>query len=1124
MKKILALCVVVHLVSGFARADVLLRQGYGGQAGKDIVKVSGVKGGHARIVTQSVSGGLVVCIGAENPEFVAGLRADEKYLVHCLDVDQKNVDKARKYIQEKGLYGKVSVNVFDGNNLPYADNLVNLIVVNSAIRVPHSEIERVLVPRGVAVIKEEGNKDLISRISYPVSRIRNGFVKITKPVPPSIDEWTHWTHAADGNMVSKDQLVGPPRHVQWAVGPMWQRHHGMIPSFWGAVTSSGRIFYIADEAPMGVSGIPGIWRLIARDAFNGKLLWKRDIPKWGPTTWGYYTASHGMRFHHPINIRKRMIVVGDRLYVTLAFDSSVSALDAGTGEILKTYEGTEYADEIVMHKGVLYVSANDRPLMPWPGKGTALMPTERQELARKTVVALDPESGKKLWESKPFAGISAGRGRMEPQSHLNLTVSDQGVFVVVEKGIFCLEPETGTVRWTSPRLFMLDPKIMGAHFYNVNMHSVVCYEGVCFVSHPHQTGKEADLQALSPETGEELWRYTCGPSGFSDGPNLFGINGLIWVVAYVEGEPPKGRKYHIDPREYLGLDPKTGAVKDRLSVQAVFEDVPHHHRCYPDKATENYMILGRRGAEFVNMDGSGISFHHWARNGCRQGPTLANGLFYRFPDSCRCFIGYQPRGFYAFASEASVGLFKERLTEENPLIKGPCYAEATQGKPAYAGREAGLVKSEAKEDNQKRDTHHASRITQKDWPTFRHDPMRSSTTPASVPGELKVAWKKKFGSNVSPPVIADGIVYLSRIDEHQIVALDAVSGAEKWTHIAGAKVDSPPTIYGNLLLYGARNGWVHCLRASDGELVWRFRAAPGDRLIMAYDQLESSWPVSGSVLVEDGKAVFTAGHSALLDGGLYIYVLDVETGKLIEKKKYSLEQKDSISKVNSDGAFSGILALGDKGVMIREKVFRLDTSLKTGSSPDKSGRDKIPAMETLSGFHDSQWFYRTRWIAGEATGVLLACDVDASYYVKANNYRGNTSFFFPKGSSDAGVAGGSVKNGKHSDSKYDGVALGRAEGKKKVWEHETFLVCPWSMVVTEKNLFVAGFSLEIDNADPWAAFEGRKGGILTVMDKETGKKISEYKLDSPPVWNGMAAVEGKLFISCMDGSIVCFGE
>ena len=85
----------------------------------------------------SVKGGLVVHIGCGDGKLTAALRANDSYLVHGLDADAKNVEKAREHIRSLNLYGKVTVEHFTepdvvgaGKRLPYTDNLVNLIVVD----------------------------------------------------------------------------------------------------------------------------------------------------------------------------------------------------------------------------------------------------------------------------------------------------------------------------------------------------------------------------------------------------------------------------------------------------------------------------------------------------------------------------------------------------------------------------------------------------------------------------------------------------------------------------------------------------------------------------------------------------------------------------------------------------------------------------------------------------------------------------------------------------------------------------------------------------------------------------------------------------------------------------------
>jgi len=50
---------------------------------------------------------------------------------------------------------------------------------------------------------------------------------------------------------------------------------------------------------------------------------------------------------------------------------------------------------------------------------------------------------------------------------------------------------------------------------------------------------------------------------------------------------------------------------------------------------------------------------------------------------------------------------------------------------------------------------------------------------------------------------------------------------------------------------------------------------------------------------------------------------------------------------------------------------------------------------------------------------------------------------------------------------------------------------------------------------------GVKGGVLSVTDKADGKVLSEFELDSAPVFDGMIAADKKLFISMVDGSVIC---
>ena len=105
-----------------------------------------------------VSAGFVVHLGAGDGSLTAALRQNNLIQVHGLEADPAKVAIARNQIRAAGDYGEVSVVKFSGRQLPYVDNLVNLFVTANSGDVPMTEIVRVLVPNGVAMVKGADGK------------------------------------------------------------------------------------------------------------------------------------------------------------------------------------------------------------------------------------------------------------------------------------------------------------------------------------------------------------------------------------------------------------------------------------------------------------------------------------------------------------------------------------------------------------------------------------------------------------------------------------------------------------------------------------------------------------------------------------------------------------------------------------------------------------------------------------------------------------------------------------------------------------------------------------------------------------------------------------------------------
>ena len=390
----LSLVLLLFMVSGVAQAD----EDATARAG-EILDATGVQGG------------LVVHLGCGDGTLTAALHASDSFLVHGLDRDAANVAQARAYVRSAGLYGPVSVEHFTGERLTYTDNLVRLIVTEDLDGVPMEEVMRVLCPNGTALIRQG---DI--------------WAMKVKPWPDAIDEWTHALHGPDNNAVAHDTVVGPPRHLQWVSDPQWARSHDHLSSTSAVVSSAGRVFAIMDEGSAAAVALAPNWHLIARDAFSGVLLWKRKVEPWEGHLRGFRSG--------PAAIQRRLVAVGDTVYVTLGYGKKVTALDAATGETKRTYKETQDALEIVCADGVLYVIAG-----PAVGHGAEVLAHDQGRYATylspggKRLLAIEAGTGKLLWEK-----ADADTSELMPMA---LAVHDGRLFFENTQELICLDAGTG---------------------------------------------------------------------------------------------------------------------------------------------------------------------------------------------------------------------------------------------------------------------------------------------------------------------------------------------------------------------------------------------------------------------------------------------------------------------------------------------------------------------------------------------------------------------------------------------------------------------------------------------------------------------------------------------------------
>ncbi len=1049
------------------------------------------------LAATGVKGGLVVHVGCGDGKLTAALRANDRYLVHGLDTDVGKVDQARRHIQSLGAYGQVSVDHFDGKQLPYVRDMVNLLVASDLGKVTMDEVRRVLAPDGVAYVKE----------AQPGKAVPQ-WTKTVKPRPADIDEWSHFLHDATGNAVANDRQIGPPRRLRWVAGPKWARSHEFPSSVSAVVTAGGRIFTILDEGPTGVFlKLPQRCKLVARDAANGVLLWKVPMRQW-QAKFGTGTGNR-WNIHH--TIPRRLIAAGDRVYVTLQFLASpVSVLDAATGEILtEALEGTKGADEMILSDGVLIVKIT---------KKRSVGATARFSKAAldDTLAAVDVKTGKQLWRKE---GI-----RVVPYA-----LSAQGGRVIYHdmEDLVCVDARTGKQIWRTPNRIA---STVGGGSTLVISDGVVLYHGHGQAkataggkekkADPPKKRRRASqgglyLTALSLDKGKFLWRHggRRGWAGACTQPtDLFVTNGIVWCGSF------------------SGRDIKTGEVKKTVSVDKLISP-GHHYRCHRGKATVRYLILPKRGAEFVDVEGDNHMRVDWLRAPCFTGPTPANGLFYAPSDQCFCYPGVKVNGYLALSADL---VDKLKPSTAANLHRGPAYGKVTAANPQS-----------------------------KDWPMYRRDGQRSGSTKTAVPTKLGKKWEIELACKGSPPVVVGDRLWLAEKDAHRIRCLNAADGKDVWSFTAGGRIDSAPTVHDGMVLFGCRDGSVYCLRATDGALVWRFRAAPGPERMVSYEQVESVWPVQGSVLVQNGVVYFAAGRSSFLDGGIIVYALDAKTGKVLHS--HHLEgpwpdiKKDVGTPFAMEGALPDLLVSDGKDLYMQRikfdaKLKRLAT--KRGSSLGEldMGPNHLVATGGFlddSGYDRIFWMYSKRWPGfymaqhSPKAGQLVVFDDTTTYAVKYFYRRIQWSpVFYPAAqgyllfADDNDNQPGFLERGKKpldwlpkgaATDKYRrggrGVEKGTGYVRQQPAKWQKMLpVRIRAMVLAGKHLIVAGPPDVAPADDPLAAFEGRKGARLWVVSAADGKKVAEYKLGRVPAFDGMIAAGGRLYLATEDGHLICMGK
>jgi hypothetical protein len=340
------------------------------------------------------------------------------------------------------------------------------------------------------------------------------------------------------------------------------------------------------------------------------------------------------------------------------------------------------------------------------------------------------------------------------------------------------------------------------------------------------------------------------------------------------------------------------------------------------------------------------------------------------------------------------------------------------------------------------------------------------------------------------------------------------------------------------VVFGCADGWIYCLDLTDGSMAWRFLAAPCDRQHVAFEQVESAWPVHGSILIENNIIHAVAGRTRFTDGGMRLLRIDPFTGaeiseRVVDERRASdgkpLQENFNEqfrqwkeSQRAKDGKRVSLMTFNDVGVSDiltkdGDAVFMRGYRLRFENEEHESRRNS--RLKAPWGLIASDWGHRAAWryATSPHSRILVFNDTgDVFGFGFSIRYQTLLKPF------DYYLYGKSLSPGKATD----------------LWPDQKLPLLVRAMILAGDKLIVAGppdyghhdkpaayhrhaevaFRQQMEQqADAWA---GERGGILWVIDAQSGARLSELPLDSPPVFDGMASTSAGIYISTMAGNVV----
>ncbi len=183
-----------------------------------------------------------------------------------------------------------------------------------------------------------------------------------------------------------------------------------------------------------------------------------------------------------------------------------------------------------------------------------------------------------------------------------------------------------------------------------------------------------------------------------------------------------------------------------------------------------------------------------------------------------------------------------------------------------------------------------------DWPQWRFDANRSAATDEAGPEDPVLLWQRDFGQPdpaydhqyrmcadvTHAPVAAEGLVFVPSSVSDQVLACDLETGEPRWRRFAEGPVRFAPVYREGRVYFVSDDGYLYCVAAGDGTLLWKIRGAPEslpDSRMLVNGRFCSRWPCRGAPVEHCGTIYFGAGIWP--EEGVFVAAVDAESGRLL---------------------------------------------------------------------------------------------------------------------------------------------------------------------------------------------------------------------------------------------------